>query len=131
MCNVEQRAVIVEKDREFSIYEVPESLRENKLDEIIVERFGLCGRPARIRRLDAKCSIASASRCTTVTIGLVGKYVRHQDAYKSVYEALTHAGIHHHSKVKVVPIKSDDITQGRGGEHPRRTRRHSRPRRIR
>lgn len=110
MCNVEQRAVIVEKDREFSIYEVPESLRENKLDEIIVERFGLsAGR----LEFDDWTEILDRIRkpLHTVTIGLVGKYVRHQDAYKSIYEALTHAGIHHHSKVKVVPIKSDDITK--------------------
>jgi CTP synthase len=110
MCNVEPRAVIVEKDREVSIYEVPESLMQNKMDELIVEKLGL-----KAGRLDFSDWQLLLDRVRNpqhkVRIGLVGKYVRHQDAYKSVYEALTHAGIHHSSKVKVVPVKSDDITR--------------------
>ena len=109
MCNVESKAVIVEKDRE-SIYEVPESLMQNKMDEIVVERLGL--RAGRLDFDDWKHILEKIRTPQhTIRIGLVGKYVRHQDAYKSVYESLTHAGIHHHSKVKVVPLKSDDITR--------------------
>ncbi|MFO0938077.1 MAG: CTP synthase [Gemmataceae bacterium] len=112
MCNVEPKAVIVEKDREFSIYEVPESLMHNKMDEIVCERLGL--KPGRLD-FDDWAQIIEKIRTPkhTVRIGLVGKYVRHQDAYKSVYESLSHAGIHHHSKVKVIPLKSDDIDRER------------------
>ena len=50
-CNVERRAVIEERDKEFSIYEVPLSLVDNKLDELIVEKLGLQAAPAGHRRL--------------------------------------------------------------------------------
>jgi CTP synthase len=83
---------------------------QNKMDELIVEKVGL-----KAGRLDFSDWQLLLDRVRNpqhkVRIGLVGKYVRHQDAYKSVYEALTHAGIHHSSKVKVVPVKSDDITR--------------------
>jgi CTP synthase len=109
MCNVEPRAVIVEKDRELSIYEVPESLMQNKMDEIVVERLGL--KAGRLDFADWQHILDKLRDPKhTIRIGLVGKYVRHQDAYKSVYESLAHAGIHHQTKVKVVPIKSDDIS---------------------
>jgi CTP synthase len=109
MCNVERRAVIEEKDREHSIYEVPLSLHENKLDELIVERLGLthAGPP----RLDDWREMLQRiiHPVRDVTIAFVGKYVKHRDAYKSVYEALDHAGIAHHAKVKVQRIESEVI----------------------
>jgi CTP synthase len=108
MCNVEPRAVIVEKDREFSIYEVPESLAENKMDDLIVERLGL---PAgRLEFADWKEMLDRIRRPHhEVRIALVGKYVKHRDAYKSVFEALDHAGIFHHAKVIVERVSSDAI----------------------
>src|SRR5689334_17004403 len=83
-CNVERRAVIEERDKEFSIYEVPLSLVDNKLDELIVEKLNLTqAGPLGIddwrRMLDRMRSPAHE-----VTVALVGKYVKHRDAYKSV-----------------------------------------------
>ncbi len=106
-CNVERRAVIEERDKEFSIYEVPLSLVENKLDELIVEKLHLAqAGPLEIgdwrRMLDRMRSPAHE-----VTVALVGKYVKHRDAYKSVYEALDHAGIAHNARVKVVRLESE------------------------
>jgi CTP synthase len=106
-CNVERRAVIEEKDKEFSIYEVPLSLVENKLDELIVEKLNLAqADPLAIDdwrlMLDRMRSPAHE-----VTVALVGKYVKHRDAYKSVYEALDHAGIAHHARVKVARLESE------------------------
>src|SRR5262245_42742746 len=108
-CNVERRAVIEEKDKDFSIYEVPLSLVDNKLDELIVEKLALGhARPLAIGdwrdMLDRMRSPAHE-----VTIGFVGKYVKHRDAYKSVYEALDHAGIHHNAKIRVVRIDSEKL----------------------
>src|SRR2546430_9630593 len=81
-CNVEPRAVIEERDKEFSIYEVPISLVENKLDELIVEKLDLRARP-----LDVSDWRAMLQRVMNpqheVTIGVVGKYINYQDAYKS------------------------------------------------
>ncbi|MDB5310059.1 MAG: pyrG [Gemmataceae bacterium] len=107
--NVERRAVIEERDKEFSIYEVPLSLVENKLDELIVEKLGLA--QAKPLRIDDWRAMLDRMRnpAHEVTIGFVGKYVKHRDAYKSVYEALDHAGIVHHSKVRVQRIDSEKL----------------------
>ena len=108
-CNVERDAVIEEKDKEFSIYEVPLSLADHKLDELIVDKLSL----TEAKPLDMTDWRAMLDRMRTpaheVTIGFVGKYVKHRDAYKSVYESLDHAGIANHAKVKVVRIESDKL----------------------
>src|SRR5215469_8430646 len=91
-CNVEPRAVIEERDKELSIYEVPISLSENKLDELIVEKLNLRGKPLEIsdwRQLLKRIKNPGHE----VTVAVVGKYIKHHDAYKSVYEAIDHAGI--------------------------------------
>ncbi len=108
-CNVEQNAVIEEKDKEFSIYEVPLSLADNKLDELIVTKLGL----AHAKPLDISGWRSMLDRMRNpahdVTIAFVGKYVKHRDAYKSVYESLDHAGIANHAKVRVCRIDSEDL----------------------
>jgi len=107
-CNVEPRAVIEERDKELSIYEVPVSLVENKLDELIVEKLGL-----KAKSLDISDWRAMLQRVLNpkqeVTIAVVGKYMKLQDAYKSVYEALDHAGISLQTRVLVRKIESEDI----------------------
>jgi CTP synthase len=108
-CNVERAAVIEEKDREFSIYEVPVSLNSNNLDKLIVEKLHLTkAGPLQMDDWKAMLERIRAPK-HEVTIGFVGKYVKHRDAYKSVYEALDHAGIAHHAKVRVVRLGSDLI----------------------
>jgi CTP synthase len=107
-CNVEPRAVIEERDKELSIYEVPLSLVENKLDELIVEKLHL-----KAKSLDISDWRAMLQRVLNpkqeVTIAVVGKYMKLQDAYKSVYEALDHAGISLQTRVLVRKIESEDI----------------------
>ena len=109
MCNVERRAVIEERDKEFSIYEVPLSLVENKLDVLIVEKLGLTN--TKPLQIDDWREMVDRMRnpAHEVTIGFVGKYVKHRDAYKSVYEAIDHAGIYHHTKVRVIRIDSEKL----------------------
>src|SRR3954469_12012016 len=107
-CNVPVEAVIEEKDKDFSIYEVPLSLQENKLDDLICRRMGMSAKPAamddwrellhRLRNPDHEVSIA-----------VVGKYAEHRDAYKSIYEALDHAGIHHRAQIRIHSIQSELI----------------------
>ncbi len=106
--NVEKQAVIEERDKEYSIYEVPISLAENKIDELIVEKLQLETGPCEIsdwRELLRK--VLNPER--KVTIGVVGKYVKHKDAYKSIYEALDHGGIANEARVVVRRIESEDI----------------------
>src|SRR5579884_4110719 len=107
-CNVEPRAVIEERDKEFSIYEVPLSLVENKLDELIVQKLNL-----RAKELEIDDWRQMLQRIMNpaheVTIAVVGKYIKHHDAYKSVYEALGHAGIDQNAKVHVRKVESEDV----------------------
>jgi len=107
-CNVEPRAVIEERDKEFSIYEVPASFVENKLDQLIVEKLNL-----RAQTLDLRAWREMLKRIKNpaheVTVAVVGKYIRHNDAYKSIYEALDHAGIALQSRVVVRKIEAEEI----------------------
>ena len=107
-CNVPRDAVIEERDKDFSIYEVPLSLQGNRIDDIVLRRFGITAPPA---DLDAWHDILHRLRnpAHEVSIALVGKYAEHRDAYKSIYEALDHGGIAHRTQVRVQPIKSEDI----------------------
>ena len=107
-CNVEARAVIEERDKEFSIYEVPLSLVDNHLDELIVRKLGL--RAGQLDVSDWRQMLHGIKNPDAeVTIAVVGKYVRHRDAYKSVYEALDHAGIALKTRVVVRRIDSEEI----------------------
>ncbi len=91
-CNVPYEAVIEEKDVDHSIYEVPLMLQRERVDELVCQLLHLDAPAANmthwqeiIRKL-----IAPQHR---VRIGVVGKYIELQDAYKSVYEAIIHGGI--------------------------------------
>jgi CTP synthase len=107
-CNVESRAVIEERDKEFSIYEVPLSLVDNHLDELIVEKLGLRARPLDIA--DWRQMLQRIKNpAHEVTIAVVGKYIKHHDAYKSVYEALDHAGIALNTRVLIRKVEAEDI----------------------
>jgi CTP synthase len=109
-CNVPIEAVIEEKDKDFSIYEVPLSLCENKLDELIVNQLNL---PAENLELDRWRDLIHTMRNPQheIAIAVVGKYAEHRDAYKSIYEALDHAGITHRCQVRVQRIQSEAIEQ--------------------
>jgi CTP synthase len=107
-CNVEPRAVIEERDKAFSIYEVPLSLVNNKLDELIVEKLHLPAKPLNVA--DWEQILERIKRpAREVTIAVVGKYIKHHDAYKSVYEALGHAGIALDAKVHFRKVESEDV----------------------
>ncbi|MFG0262249.1 MAG: CTP synthase, partial [Novipirellula sp. JB048] len=107
-CNVPVEAVIEEKDKDFSIYEVPLSLVDNKLDELVVKKLGL---PASSLDIAPWTDLMHRLRNPRheVSIAVVGKYAEHKDAYKSIYEAIDHAGIEHHTQIRVARIQSADI----------------------
>jgi CTP synthase len=107
-CNVEPRAVIEERDKELSIYEVPLSFVENKLDHLIVEKLGLRAKALEIgdwRELLQRIK----NPASEVSIAVVGKYMKHHDAYKSVFEALDHAGISLSTRVLVRRVEAEDL----------------------
>ena len=113
-CNVPIDAVIEEKDKDFSIYEVPLSLMENGLDSIVVRRLGLP--PGHLEMSDWKLLLHNLRNPRhEVNIAVVGKYAEHKDAYKSIYEAIDHAGIHHHTQIRVGRIHSEDVEREGAG----------------
>ena len=107
-CNVPVEAVIEEKDKEFSIYEVPLSLVDNGIDAQICKRLQL---PAGSLELGDWRELLHRLRNPQheISVAVVGKYAEHKDAYKSIYEALDHAGIHHHAQVRIGRIQSENI----------------------
>ncbi|MGD9644885.1 MAG: CTP synthase [Pirellulales bacterium] len=107
-CNVPVEAVIEEKDKDFSIYEVPLSLVHNELDELIVRKLNLT---AGTIDLDDWRDLIHRLRnpVQEISIAVVGKYAEHRDAYKSIYEALDHAGVARQAQIRIQRIQSEHI----------------------
>lgn len=107
-CNVPVKAVIEEMDVETSIYELPLALKAENIDDLVVDHLKLDAPDNDmqvwhdvVRRLKAPSH--------KVEIGVVGKYIELQDAYKSVYESIIHAGIANDTAVRIVRLDAEDI----------------------
>jgi CTP synthase len=113
-CNVDEEAVFEERDVATSIYEIPEVLVRQKVDKVIVDTLGL---EAGVLRMDDWTAMLERVRNPkgSVRIAVVGKYTELQDAYKSIYEALAHAGAAHAVKVEVERIEAEDLEKGGPG----------------
>ena len=107
-CNMSLEAVIEERDKDFSVYEVPFSLVDNKLDELIVRKLGL---QAGTLDLDDWRDLIHRLRNPKheISIAVVGKYAEHKDAYKSIYESIEHGGIFNEAQIRVGRIQSEEI----------------------
>ncbi|WLF84953.1 CTP synthase [Moraxella sp. ZY210820] len=106
--NVKQEAVIVCKDAR-SIYEIPRNFYEQDVDDLIVSRFGFENLPeADLSDWDSVCE-GLFNPEFTVRVAMVGKYVELPDAYKSVNEALLHAGIKHRVKVQIDYVDAEEL----------------------
>jgi CTP synthase len=103
--NVEERAVIPVMDAQ-TIYQVPRMLHEWGLDQYVVERFNLDKPTANLSEWDAVVDNQLNSQ-GEVVIAMVGKYMELLDAYKSLTEALIHAGIHNKTKVNIRYVDSE------------------------
>lgn len=106
--NVEERAVIPLLDAD-SIYRIPRALHANGLDDFVVERFNLDCPPADLSEWDEVMQREVAERQATVRIAMVGKYMELPDAYKSLNEALSHAGLQTLTDVQVDYVEAEDI----------------------
>ena len=105
--NVEEKAVIPLMDAP-TIYQVPRMLHEWGLDQYVLDRFNLTKPAADLSEWDAVVDNQLNSE-GEVTIAMVGKYMELLDAYKSLSEALIHAGIHNKNKVKIRYIDSEKL----------------------
>lgn len=106
--NVEERAVIPLLDAD-SIYRIPGMLHDYGLDEFVVERFGLECPAADLSEWDEVIKLEFGDAVGEVRVAMVGKYMDLLDAYKSLNEALKHAGLHTHTKVNIDYIDAEDI----------------------
>lgn len=105
--NVEERAVIIAEDAK-SIYQIPRRFNEQGLDALVIERLGLTTPPVDLSDWDAVVDgLLNPER--TVTVAMVGKYVELIDAYKSINEALLHAGIQNKTQVQIRYIDAESI----------------------
>ncbi|MSR47076.1 MAG: CTP synthase [Planctomycetes bacterium] len=107
-CNVPKDGVLVEKDVDHTIYEVPLVLRDQDLDGTICRRLGFP---------DTKADLSDWEKLVEnichpqheVEIAIAGKYIGLHDAYKSIYESLAHAGVRNRTLVKFRKIESEQI----------------------
>ena len=106
--NVARHGVISVWDAD-TIYKVPRMLHEQGLDELICMKLQLFTRPANLKRWDRLVSEVENPK-GEVTIAMAGKYTELSDSYKSLNEALRHAGIHHHVKVNIEYVDSEKLT---------------------
>jgi CTP synthase len=107
-CNVIPEAVIEAIDTKHSIYEVPLKLHEERLDDLVCKYLHL-----ETKQPDLTAWRQFIQRVVNPThrvrIGVVGKYIELQDAYKSIYEALVHAGAANDAKVEIVKLDAENI----------------------
>lgn len=109
-CNVKRDCVIEEKDVTDSVYAVPRELRRQRLDEQVLRQLHLDIWPIKHTEWDALVKKATEPKCRC-TIALVGKYISIRDAYKSVHEALHHAGMEQDAKVDVRCLEAEDVAR--------------------
>jgi CTP synthase len=105
--NVEKEGVISLEDAQ-SIYQIPMMLHEQGLDEIVVKKLALEAKPADLSEWQRVVDM-QAIQTEKVKVAMVGKYTELNDAYKSINEALLHAGIHTQTKVEIVYLDAELI----------------------
>jgi len=109
-CNVRADAVIEEVDVEHSVYELPLVLKAEGMDALVCEYLGL--KTPEPDLTEWRAFVDHLIRPShNVRIGVVGKYIELQDAYKSVYEALTHAGAANDAKVELVRLEAEVLEE--------------------
>lgn len=115
-CNVPLHAVVEGRDVENTIYEMPLMLQAEKLDETVCNYLGLDVPPA-----DTSDWAVFVNRVINpkrrVKIAVVGKYIDLQDAYKSIYESLTHAGAANDCGIDLMPVDAEDIEEDGPEQH--------------
>ncbi|MDX1960103.1 MAG: CTP synthase [Leptospiraceae bacterium] len=107
-CNVKDDCVISAVDIQDSIYEIPKMYKEEKLDEVVLRAFGLeLGKSdfSEWEKIIRKIKTATKK----VNIAVVGKYISLQDAYRSIYESLSHGGIASDVHIEFIKINPEEL----------------------
>lgn len=109
-CNVDREAVIPALDVK-TIYEVPSMLRKEGLDRLVARLLNVKYEDRELTEWENGVVRVMRSPAHEVPIAVVGKYIMHQDAYKSIYEALTHGGIANDARLIIKRVDSEDIEE--------------------
>jgi CTP synthase len=107
-CNVRKEAVIEARDVE-SIYQLPLVFKNQILDEIILSHFNLISKSSDLKDWEKNVVERALNPKYKARIAIVGKYIGLQDAYKSIFESLVHAGIANDARVEIKRVDSEDI----------------------
>ncbi len=107
-CNVPVEAVVEQLDAKDTIYEIPLTLHEQRVDEIACERLGL---QTPLPELEDLRRVVEVVRHPDdeVEVAVVGKYIEHQDAYKSIYESLSIGGLANRVRVKIRRVEASRV----------------------
>ncbi|GAA5494053.1 CTP synthase [Rubritalea halochordaticola] len=109
-CNVEAKNVVAFRDVAHTIYECPLDLRRDKLDRLVSDRLGLESETPDLEQW--RHFVDRVINPThEVRIAVVGKYIELQDAYKSIYESLVHAGAQHDTRVNIIRVDAEKIEE--------------------
>ncbi len=108
-CNVDRKHVVAFRDVAHTIYECPLDLRRDKIDRLVVDKLGLGHTPTPALEDWEHFVQRVIHPKHKVTIAVAGKYTELQDAYKSIYESLIHAGAHHDTKVQIVRVDTEAV----------------------
>jgi len=116
-CNVERDLVIEERDVAHSIYEVPIELAKQDVDKYILELLDLHVRDIDLSEWQALLAGILDPNKPRVEVAVVGKYINLRDAYKSIYEALSHGAFANHVELKIRQIDSEDVERDGAEKH--------------
>jgi len=109
-CNVPAERVFIEKDVDYSIYQVPVMLMEQGVDQTVCAHFGLETPAPDISDWQEMLAVIRNPEAE-VEIAVVGKYISLADSYKSIYEALTHAGIANRAQVNIRKVEAEELEE--------------------
>jgi CTP synthase len=108
-CNIPAEAVVSARDIQTTIYEIPLAYREEGLDDLVLQHFGFQNGEPDMRDWKKIVATIKNPRRGPVHIAVVGKYIRLQDAYRSVYDALIHGGLANNAGVEIHPVHAEEI----------------------
>ncbi|MBI1389286.1 MAG: CTP synthase [bacterium] len=108
-CNIPADAVVSARDIQSTIYEIPLVYRDEGLDALVLDYFKLKGGDPDLREWKKIVSIIKNPKKGPVNIAVVGKYIRLQDAYRSIYDALIHGGVANNARVQITPVHAEEI----------------------
>jgi CTP synthase len=108
-CNIARELVIEEQDVATSIYEVPVELANQQLDTKVLKLLNLPERDLHIESWENMLDVVKQPDKMSVKVAVVGKYIKLKDAYKSIYEALSHAAIANKVSVEIKMVEAEDL----------------------